>query len=102
MNAQAESMTPRRGKYLPRLIARENTFFTKDVAVLREFFFRDSWQHFVDDQIYVGLATRLVFGRNIVRAQESRHVTQRSFIVQLIDRAENLQLVFKRQAISGL
>ena len=36
-----------------------------------------------------------------MRAEKRRHITKRCLIIQLLDRAQNLQLVFQRQAVSG-
>src|SRR6266568_4603449 len=93
-------MAARRRKNLPGLVCTEHIFFAKDVAVFGEFLFSDARQHFVDDQIYVSLPAISVFRRNVVSTQEGGDVVQRGFVIQLPDRAEKLELVLDRQAIT--
>src|ERR1700694_188230 len=92
MHAQTKPVAARGRENLPGLFGRKDIRLAKNVAVLSQLFFNHARQHFVDYQIYISSAARSVFRGNVVGAEKSRNITQRRLLVELLDRAQNLEL----------
>src|SRR6185503_18555254 len=102
VDPQPEPMTTRSRKYLPRFIGRENFLFAEHIAKLSELLLRDLRQHLIDNQRHVFIASCSILRRNTVRSEKRRHITQRCLPIETLDRAQDLELVLQRQAVSRL
>src|SRR6266508_144684 len=100
MDAQTKSMTTRYGKNMPGYDCDEVILFAEDVAILGQLLFRHARQHFIYDEIDVHLPAGFVFGRKVMRAEKRGNVIQRRLLIELPDRAKNLQFVFEREAVT--
>src|SRR5450432_1894258 len=80
----------------------EITALAKDVAVLREVLPNDFRNHLLDHTIGVLRRSSTKLFGNGVRTEKRRHELDRRCLVQTANYAQNFQLVFQRESITGL